>query len=77
MQLDSPVVTFRGPDSDADDTEATVSESVAHNMYRYLGESFSSQVIVVENVDPPAVQSIKAHRFTGAAGKGRSGFFSV
>jgi hypothetical protein len=75
--LDSPVVTFRGPDSDADDTEATVSESVAHNMYRYLGESFSSQVIVVENVDPPAVQSIKAHRFTGAAGKGRSGFFSV
>ena len=76
--LDSPVVTYRGPElGDAVSiTDELMPRSVADNVFTYLAEEFLGQSIVIENVDPPAnlVESAVKIQFT-KADKGRAGFF--
>jgi hypothetical protein len=49
--LDSPVLTYRQPNETINDTELT--PDVVEHFYRGLFNNFPSQVIVVENGDPP------------------------
>lgn len=76
--LDSPVVTYRGPDEPEDELEeATMNDGVAHRLYKYLDSEFVPQAIIVENVDPPsgAIGNTVVYKFTGVPGFGRYGFF--
>jgi hypothetical protein len=81
--LDSPLITYRGPDvqlkiDDLDSTtEEHVSGSVANAFFRYLASSYSGQVIVLENTDPPGeiASDPAVIRFTKSRDVGRYGFF--
>jgi hypothetical protein len=83
--LDSPLITYRGPDvqleSDGPDqiTEEHVSHSVANAFFRYLASDYGGQVIVLENTDPPTEIALGPGviRFTRSADVGRFGFFPV
>ena len=72
--LDSPLVTYRQPDSDEDEA---IPPSVADSFYHYLAMEFDGQAIVLENQDPPseAVTDMTVVRFTKRSGQGRYGLF--
>ncbi|MFY9958912.1 AAA family ATPase [Bradyrhizobium sp.] len=73
--LDSPLLSYREPDSAADDLRGT---DLNDAFYGYLGSlPDDRQVIIVENTDPPAAiqTSQKAIKFTGIKGTGRAGYF--
>jgi peptidoglycan hydrolase CwlO-like protein len=73
--LDSPLLSYREPDSQADDLRGTDLNTC---FYDYLERrSTDRQVIIVENTDPPADVRVTSHamRFTGSATIGRFGFF--
>jgi predicted nucleic acid-binding Zn-ribbon protein len=73
--LDSPLLSYREPDSQADDLRGTDLDTC---FYEYLEKrSADRQVIVIENTDPPPdIQtSLHATRFTGLPTIGRFGFF--
>jgi hypothetical protein len=73
--LDSPLLSYREPDSAADDLRGT---DLNDTFYGYLGSlPDDRQVIIVENTDPPAAiqASQKAIKFTGIKGTGRAGYF--
>lgn len=75
--LDSPLVTYREPDRDdpvlSDDTARTTSEA----FYDDLSSSDAVQIIVIENVPPPARlnESINHVAFTLNPSEGRVGLF--
>ncbi|HEX6452191.1 MAG TPA: hypothetical protein VF060_22360 [Trebonia sp.] len=80
LVLDSPLITYRGPDSDpAPNSESGdhTSESVAAAFFRYAARDHRGQVIVLENTDPPADIYVDAtiEFFTKRIGVGRYGFF--
>lgn len=73
--LDSPLLSYREPDSEDDDLRS--SDLMAH-FYSYLGAVPNDrQVIIIENTDPPdeVGASPQAHAFSGNASLGRFGFF--
>jgi hypothetical protein len=73
--LDSPLLSYREPDSQADDLRGTDLDTC---LYEYLEKrDRDRQVIIIENTDPPAdIQtSSQATRFTGLPTIGRFGFF--
>lgn len=73
--LDSPLLSYREPESTDDDLRGT--DLMAH-FYAYLGSvPKDRQVIVIENTDPPqdVIASPQSHRFSGNAAVGRFGFF--
>jgi hypothetical protein len=77
VMLDSPLLSYREPDSDADDLSHT---DVNSHFYAYLAAMKSDrQVIIIENTDPPAniQSSAQATRFTGNPSVYRTGFFPV
>lgn len=72
--LDSPVVTYRGPEPD-ETPDVEMTSTVVDRFYKDM-LSFPGQAIVIENGDPPTTVLSEAttYRFTGAGGQ-RSGFF--
>lgn len=74
--LDSPVVTYRPPDAEADDPERRT--DLATRMYMDLATSFDGQVIIMENTDPSAELPSRVSEvvFSKAVDHGRYGFFS-
>jgi hypothetical protein len=73
--LDSPLLSYREPDSQADDLRDT---DVNAHFYGYLsGMKSDRQVIIIENTDPPAnIQaSTQAIKFTGNPKVYRTGLF--
>lgn len=70
--VDSPLVVYREPDTD----EGGFSPDLKNAFYRSLAAGFrSSQVIIIENEDPPRdiTGSAQVTRFTGTE-RGRGGF---
>lgn len=79
--LDSPIVTYRGPESGDDElseADEPMTETVADYFYRYLQDGFSGQAVVMENVDPPKelLDGAIGVKFTRSE-VGRYGFFPV
>jgi hypothetical protein len=81
--LDSPLVTYRPPDDvefDAPEEVATsVDQSAVAAFYDDIQRTFSGQVVVMENTDPPGPlhdESVDV-QFTKVDGFGRYGFFPV
>lgn len=77
--LDSPLVTYRAPDQITSDSgnDEELSDAVASAFYSDLETSFSGQVVILENIDPPRPllsDSIDVH-FTKSSDDGRYGFF--
>jgi DNA repair ATPase RecN len=75
--LDSPLLSYREPDNEADDLSGT---DLNTHFYTYLQAMKSGrQIIVIENTDPPMeVQaSTQALKFTGVKGSGRYGLFPL
>jgi hypothetical protein len=73
--LDSPLLSYREPDSAADDLRGT---DLNEAFYGYLNTiPKDQQVIIVENTDPPSeIQtSPQAVKFTGIPGINRAGYF--
>lgn len=73
--LDSPLLSYREPDSEADDLR---SSDLNSRFYDYLAAlPANRQVIIIENTDPP--QNVGASnqtvKFTGILGQGRFGYF--
>lgn len=76
--LDSPLVTYRPPaPGEVEDVEAELPEGIVAAFYRNIQEQFDGQVIVMENVDPPAAVNSETVDivFTKVAGVGRYGYF--
>jgi hypothetical protein len=72
--LDSPVLTYRQPNETVNDTELT--PNVVEHFYRGLLNSFPSQVIVVENGDPPPDIDEYAQVYAfSTSNSDRAGFF--
>ena len=75
VMLDSPLLSYREPDGDADDLSGT---DVNSHFYSYLAAMKSDrQVIIIENTDPPPniQKSQQATKFTGNPAVPRAGFF--
>ncbi|MEY8799010.1 hypothetical protein AB9K29_00450 [Phaeobacter italicus] len=75
--LDSPLLSYKEPESADDDLSAT---NLNGNFYRYLLQLKSDrQVIVVENTDPPSDVELgdRVEHFSGMEDEGRFGLFPV
>lgn len=75
--LDSPLLSYREPDSQADDLRGT---DVNSHFYNYLTAMKSDrQVIIIENTDPPANVQVSAQslKFTGNPAAPRFGLFPL
>ncbi|MCP3786038.1 hypothetical protein NLX85_21985 [Micromonospora sp. A3M-1-15] len=80
--LDSPLVTYREPDSVVEDVaegEEFVTPNVVSAFYRYVDTEFDGQAIIIENTTPPSELSETADVlfFTKLADFGRYGFFPL
>ena len=76
--LDSPLITYRGPEVAATTTadDEFVSQSVADSFFKYLASNTVGQVIVLENTDPPTdMAQATVTYFTKSRDTGRYGFF--
>lgn len=77
--LDSPLVTYRPPDPDRQETadHEGLPEDVVGAFYRDIQSRFDGQVIVMENTDPPLPLEEEALDvvFTKAPNFGRYGYF--
>lgn len=77
--LDSPLVTYRPPDPDRQDStiDADLPESVVGAFYRDVQHRFDGQVIIMENTDLPEPLENDAADivFTKTANFGRYGYF--
>ncbi len=74
--LDSPIVTYRPPDFDGPEEEGEVPSEFAAAFYSDLETRFLGQVIIMENVYPPAPLDARTVEiaFTKTA-EGRYGYF--
>lgn len=75
--LDSPLLSYKEPESADDDLSAT---NLNANFYRHLLQLKSDrQVIVVENTDPPSDVELgnRVEHFSGMEGEGRFGLFPL
>ena len=75
--LDSPLLSYKEPESAEDDLSAT---NLNGNFYRYLLQLKSDrQVIVVENTDPPSDVELgdRVEHFSGMESEGRFGLFPL
>jgi hypothetical protein len=75
VALDSPLLAYREPDGDEDDLQGT---DLQEQFYLYLqGLPSDMQVIIVENIDPPAsIQALdQVLMFTKSPHHGRFGLF--
>jgi hypothetical protein len=73
--LDSPLLSYREPESAEDDLSGT---NLNGNFYRQLLQIKSDrQVIIVENTDPPSDVELgdRVEHFSGLEGEGRFGLF--
>lgn len=80
--LDSPLVTYRPPDSEESgesEDEDVLGENFVSSFYEDIQGSFDGQVIAMENIDPPSPLSEKSVDipFTKFVDLGRYGFFPV
>jgi hypothetical protein len=76
--LDSPLITYRGPEitAAANSDDDFVSQTVADAFFRYLVSNSNSQVIVLENTDPPSdMTQATITYFTKSRATGRYGYF--
>jgi hypothetical protein len=76
--LDSPLITYRGPETAVPDSpgDEYLSQTVADAYFRYLASSWTEQVIVLENTDPPEdLTHAEIIYFTKSREMGRYGFF--
>ncbi|MEV0185889.1 hypothetical protein AB0I54_42495 [Streptomyces sp. NPDC050625] len=70
--LDSPVLTYREPH----EQDIQLTHNVVDHFYRGLLSDFPSQVIVVENGDPPEDLNVHAMVYAfSTQGSERAGFF--
>ncbi|MCX5121190.1 hypothetical protein OG992_28835 [Micromonospora sp. NBC_00362] len=74
--LDSPLVTYKEPESAED--ERIMGNDVATHFFRYMASRFLGQAVILENVAPPSEISEEAtvYEFTKSR-HGRYGFFPV
>jgi hypothetical protein len=74
--LDTPLLAYREPDGEEDDLSGT---DVQERFYQYLAANTDRQIVILENVDPPA--DIKARDLTTIFSRnphhGRFGFFPL
>jgi hypothetical protein len=73
--LDSPLLSYKEPESAEDDLTGT---NLNSNFYRQLLQiKKDRQVIVVENTDPPSDVELgdRVEHFSGLEGEGRFGLF--
>ena len=79
--LDSPLVTYRGPDDEVVDVESgeVVARNVVEAFYRDIQSNFAGQVIVMENTesDFPALPGTVDIKYTKSRTSGRYGFLPV
>lgn len=77
--LDSPLVTYREPDVDDPVVASDASQSTSDAFYADLSVGDALQIIVIENVPPPAhvLESINHIAFTLNPSEGRVGLFPV
>lgn len=76
--MDSPLVTFREPDSEEAGLDAGLRLEVKQAFYRSLARRAApDQVIIFENEDPDPslLGQINAEIFTKRLDQGRAGFF--
>ncbi|MGO9100380.1 MAG: hypothetical protein ACLP9Y_13395 [Mycobacterium sp.] len=78
--LDSPLVTYRPPDSETTprtDEAAALDETVVAAFYDDIQRAGDGQIVVMENTDPPRALEADSTDivFTKTAGVGRYGFF--
>ncbi|WP_239405832.1 ATP-binding protein [Frankia sp. Cj3] len=77
--LDSPVVTYRGPESGdhLSSDDELMPQSVADRLFSYAATSFPGQCLIIENVDPPTTlnRDTRMVKFTRLRTEGRYGFF--
>jgi hypothetical protein len=75
VMLDSPLLSYREPDSQEDDLSGTDLNTCFYTYLRDLKED--RQIIIVENTDPPtSLQSLsQVLKFTGLKNIGRYGLF--
>lgn len=75
--LDSPLVTYRPPDGEADEVDASLPAGIVTAFYEDVQRRFDGQVIIMENLDPQ--QSLESESvdvvFTKRPDRGRYGFF--
>lgn len=73
--LDSPLLSYREPEGEADDLRGTDLNARFFDFLTRLPDD--RQVIIIENTDPPAdVQALpQTKKFSGKSGEGRGGFF--
>lgn len=72
--LDSPVLTYREPH----EQDVQLTHNVVEHFYRGLLNDFPSQIIVVENGDPPEDLNVHATVYAfSTEGSERAGFFPV
>jgi hypothetical protein len=73
--LDSPLLSYREPEGEADDLRGTDLNARFFDFLANLPDD--RQVIIIENTDPPAdVQALpQTTKFAGKPGAGRGGFF--
>jgi hypothetical protein len=74
--LDSPLLAYRAPEGPEDDLRGT---DVQDKFYEYLAGVTERQVIIIENIDPPASIASRpnTHFFSKNPHQGRYGFFPV
>jgi hypothetical protein len=75
--LDSPLLSYRAPESSEDDLSET---DLDERFYAYLAEAQDDrQVIIIENITPPAVITAGSNveMFSGNPNTGRYGFFPL
>jgi len=73
--LDSPLLSYKEPESVEDDLSDT---NLNSNFYRYLLQIQNSmQIIIIENTDPPSDVELggRVEHFSGIVGEGRFGLF--
>ena len=72
--LDSPLVVYREPDAGEDG----FSEDVKNSFYESLADYEGTQVLILENEDPPSQLEASANiiKFTGTD-RGRRGFIPL
>jgi hypothetical protein len=72
--MDTPLLAYREPDA----ADEGISETgLNEHFYTYLSRLKGSQILVIENVDPPGnfAEQTYSTRFTGNQEVGRAGFF--
>lgn len=81
LVLDTPLLTYREPEKHVrheaiqDDEKPLRASGLRHKFFEHLHGLDNVQVLILENVDPPADIAVSKTFFSGELGSGRFGLF--